>query len=69
MVNPLDLINGSERVSDAVKEERMSICRACPELFQFTTSCKRCGCFMNAKTRLAEAECPLKKWGAVERNQ
>jgi len=67
MTTPFDAINPfSERVSDSVRDERMSICKACPEMLKFTTSCKKCGCFMNVKTRLAESECPLQKWGKYE---
>jgi hypothetical protein len=42
--------------------ERLSICKECPELIKLTTQCKQCGCFMNLKTKLADATCPLGKW-------
>jgi hypothetical protein len=41
------------------------MCKACPELIKLTTQCKKCGCFMDAKTELPHAECPLGKWGRV----
>ena len=69
MTTPLDAINPfSEKVSDSVREKRMNICKQCPEMLKMTTTCKKCGCFMNVKTRLAKSECPLKKWIAHESN-
>ena len=44
------------------REERYDICKACPELIPVTNTCKKCGCFMAAKTHLAYAECPIGKW-------
>jgi membrane protease subunit (stomatin/prohibitin family) len=41
--------------------ERMKICKACPELTRFRF-CSRCGCFAPAKVRQADATCPLRKW-------
>lgn len=60
---PWDLFNKNiERVPDHIKKERLDICKACPELIKLTTQCKKCGCFMDAKTGLPHAECPLGKW-------
>ena len=42
-------------------EERMAICRECPEL-RALNNCRQCGCFMNIKTRIYSASCPLGKW-------
>lgn len=46
-----------------IAEERLAICKACPQLTDLNR-CKECGCFMNIKTKLAMASCPLpeKKW-------
>lgn len=64
---PWHLLDPTAKVSDsAVAEERMSICRACPEFISLTTQCKECGCIMKAKTTLKIAECPLGKWGKEE---
>lgn len=41
--------------------KRLEICHACPSL-GVLNRCKECGCFMDAKTRLMNVECPLKKW-------
>jgi hypothetical protein len=60
---PWDLVNpATEWASSEVSEERYSICKACPELIKLTTQCKKCGCFMKAKTKLEHATCPLGKW-------
>lgn len=60
---PWDLANpNTEWVSDEVAEQRYSICKGCPELIKLTKQCKKCGCFMAAKTKLKLATCPLGKW-------
>ena len=62
-VKPSDIFSGStEWVDDSLAEERYSICQACPELIKLTTTCKKCGCFMVAKTKLQGAACPIGKW-------
>lgn len=43
-------------------DQRLDICKSCPEFISSTSQCKKCGCFMNLKTKLAGAECPLGKW-------
>lgn len=60
---PWHLLDYSKYVSDqSISENRMSICRACPELISITSQCKKCLCFMEAKTKLELASCPLGKW-------
>jgi hypothetical protein len=62
-VTPLDLLNPKTNyVEDSIHTDRMNICRACPELIKITSQCKKCGCFMEIKTKLEEAKCPLSKW-------
>lgn len=66
VVRPWDLLNKNiERSSEEIKNERMEICRSCPFFIKITTQCSKCGCVMEAKTRLAEASCPVNKWGPV----
>lgn len=63
---PWDLFNKNlGRVETEIAEKRLEICKACPELIQATTQCKQCGCLMNLKTKLPNADCPLGKWGQV----
>jgi hypothetical protein len=45
-----------------VAKKRIEICVECPSLIKLTKTCKECGCFMTAKTKLLNVECPLNKW-------
>lgn len=64
---PWDLLNKNiKRVEDNLQKERMAICLTCPKLIQLTKQCTKCGCFMEAKTKLPHASCPLGKWDAVD---
>ncbi len=60
---PWDFLNlDTNYVEESVRSSRMSTCEACPELIQLTKTCKKCGCFMAAKTKLSNATCPINKW-------
>lgn len=60
---PWDLVNPNTKwVSGEISAKRFEICKACPEFIQGTARCKKCGCFMKAKTKLENATCPLSKW-------
>jgi hypothetical protein len=60
---PLDMLNPkTRRVSNEAAEARLNICKSCPELIKFTMQCKKCGCFMVAKTKLEISKCPIAKW-------
>jgi hypothetical protein len=62
-VRPWDLVNpNTEWASEEKAAERYSLCKSCPELIKLTTQCKKCGCFMKAKTKLEKAFCPIGKW-------
>lgn len=61
-VTPLDLLNSSNYTSRSVRDDRLDVCKGCPELWKPTRTCKQCGCFMGLKTWLSEATCPLGKW-------
>jgi predicted Zn-ribbon and HTH transcriptional regulator len=62
-VTPLDLLNPqTRRTTDEVADIRMSTCNSCSELIKITSQCKKCGCFMSAKTKLESAKCPIGKW-------
>jgi hypothetical protein len=62
-VTPLDLLNPmSKHTTPEIAEQRLDICKSCPELIQLTGQCKKCGCVMWAKTKLEAAKCPLGKW-------
>ena len=60
---PWDIINpNTEWADESLSKERYSICQSCPELIKLTKTCKECGCFMAAKTKLQNATCPISKW-------
>lgn len=62
-VSILDAINPNTAVTDAdTAVARYQICLSCPELIKLTKQCKKCGCFMKAKTGLKNAKCPIGKW-------
>ena len=49
-------------VSKEVKEKRYNICKNCDRFKKFNKICEICLCFMPAKTRFADSECPKGKW-------
>lgn len=60
---PWQLLNpATQYAAEEDAAMRFEICLSCPELIKLTKQCKKCGCFMAAKTKLAAAECPLGKW-------
>tara|TARA_Y100000310_G_scaffold263575_1_gene273838 strand:+ start:264 stop:635 length:372 start_codon:yes stop_codon:yes gene_type:complete len=44
-------------------ERRRAICNDCE--FRFGLNCKKCGCFIDAKTKVAGQSCPVGKWDKV----
>ena len=61
-VTPLHLLNPNNYGEKDESVQRLSICLECPFLIKATKTCKKCGCFMVAKTKLKEATCPIGKW-------
>lgn len=49
-----------------VSQERLEICSACPYYEKMIGRCQKCGCFMEFKTLMMEASCPIGKWKAKE---
>ena len=45
-----------------IQKERIAICKSCDHYFAFTGTCKKCGCFMKIKSKIAGLSCPEKKW-------
>ena len=48
--------------SEQLKKERMDMCRACDQFKPRTQQCNKCGCFMQLKTKMKDAHCPIDKW-------
>jgi hypothetical protein len=62
-VTPLDLLNPKSAKADSeLSNARLDICKSCPELIPVVNQCKKCGCFMDLKSTLKIAKCPLGKW-------
>jgi predicted Zn-ribbon and HTH transcriptional regulator len=51
-------------VNEQIEQERFSICSSCEYLVE--DRCRKCGCFMKKKVKLAPAKCPIDKWGKIE---
>jgi hypothetical protein len=63
-VKPWDMFNPNiEKLSEEVAQKRLDMCLGCDRLIKITNQCKECGCFMNLKTKLPNAFCPIGKWG------
>ena len=43
-----------------VIDKRRAICNDCE--FKMGKNCRKCGCFIAAKTKVATARCPIGKW-------
>lgn len=50
-------------VSKETQQIRMSLCRECEHFDSLLARCKICGCFLEAKTRLAGFHCALDQIG------
>jgi len=62
-VKPWDLLNPNKKRSlESLANERFEICKSCPSLIKLSNQCKKCGCFMQLKTKLEDATCPEGKW-------
>lgn len=46
--------------NNKLARERLKICLKCSD--RKGGICNLCGCFLNAKARLHEEECPIQKW-------
>lgn len=51
--------------SKEIAQSRFDICKECEHFFKPTLSCKKCGCFMKAKVKVARSVCPIDKWTAT----
>jgi hypothetical protein len=50
------------KADEEIVAKRLEICKGCEHLIKVTTQCTKCGCFMNLKTKLQAAACPIGKW-------
>lgn len=62
-VKPWDLLNPNEpKSSEELADARFEVCKGCEHFRQTLMTCKKCGCFMKAKSMLLNARCPIGKW-------
>lgn len=45
-----------------LSDKRMEVCKACEHYDKKWKKCGQCGCFMEFKSLLPSAKCPLDKW-------
>jgi hypothetical protein len=62
-VKPWDLLVNTNYTTQDTRNTRFDICKGCKHLSKPTYTCKKCGCFMAAKTWLKMAYCPEHYWG------
>lgn len=43
-------------------ESRLEICNSCEWFNKALQRCRKCGCFMQLKATLQQADCPMGKW-------
>lgn len=55
-----DAIKEEDRVSEAVYEERLAVCKSCDLLNAGT--CGACGCYVELRAVAENGRCPYKKW-------
>lgn len=50
------------RASQSEIERRLAICKTCEHFVDNPMKCRKCGCYLNLKTRLETEHCPIGKW-------
>lgn len=50
------------RLEGDKRDARYAICLSCPLFIPDSKRCSECGCFMEAKTWIKGASCPVGKW-------
>ena len=45
-----------------VSQQRLEVCKPCP-YYDLVGRCTKCGCFVEFKSLMMEAECTIGKWG------
>jgi hypothetical protein len=59
---PWHILSSELRATKDIASNRLSICTSCPEMITVTKQCKKCGCLMTLKTKIADSVCPIGKW-------
>ena len=56
-------LNGVSKITKEEAKNRMDICKQCEFFEPILERCKKCGCFLKAKTMFRSQACPIGKWG------
>lgn len=60
---PWDLLDPTiGRVAEDIAHSRLELCKSCDHFVTLLHLCGECGCIMDAKVKLPNAFCPLRKW-------
>lgn len=63
-VLPKDLV-GIKRVTPEQAAIRQKICDRCPHRKPVVNICRKCGCLLRFKTKLAITDCPIGAWPSI----
>jgi len=50
------------KADKGLRDKRYAMCLECPHFIEQSKRCSECGCFMEAKTWIKGASCPVGKW-------
>jgi hypothetical protein len=69
IARPWDLLFYKKNpLMEQIYNERMDICKQCPNFISLIQQCKECGCVMPAKAKNPASECPIGKWHKVQKH-
>jgi len=58
-----DVLKGNQLFApEEEQKRRMDICKQCEFFAKEDVRCRQCGCFLEQKTSLTSAKCPLNRW-------
>lgn len=58
-----DIVAGKLQLSEEeLATERLKLCKECPQMTKLSRQCKLCGCFLDLKVKVLNAQCPMGKW-------
>lgn len=62
-----DVLKGNQLFAPEEEQiRRMEICKSCEYFSEEDVRCRKCGCFLEQKTSLTAAKCPVQKWDPSE---
>ena len=54
--------DGAKKLDEEDFNQRLEICKSCPEYIPERTACRLCGCDLKIKASWRSEYCPLAKW-------